>query len=265
MTNANTKILDSTVDRAAMLRLYEQRLTRETAAIAAEHNSRVRQIIINGKKIPKLLEDEALRYAREGFLHSKKNFLRLAADQLSYTYQSMEATIGAIWRTQKPRIVAAELVLDRPIFSEKTLEGFWGDLSLANKRRIEQAIRNGVAEGLTMEQIALQVRGLGKMSMNQSKAITITAMTSVVAQADREVYRANSKALRGYQYVAILDDRTTDICAARDGHIYDIEDTATFRLRIIAAAVKLYQCFDHGKTLPSSKAQPKFAGETLRS
>ena len=226
MTNANTKILDSTVDRAAMLRLYEQRLTRETAAIAAEHNSRVRQIIINGKKIPKLLEDEALRYAREGFLHSKKNFLRLAADQLSYTYQSMEATIGAIWRTQKPRIVAAELVLDRPIFSEKTLEGFWGDLSLANKRRIEQAIRNGVAEGLTMEQIALQVRGLGKMSMNQSKAITITAMTSVVAQADREVYRANSKALRGYQYVAILDDRTTDICAARDGHIYDIEDTA---------------------------------------
>jgi hypothetical protein len=52
-----------------------------------------------------------------------------------------------------------------------------------------------------------------------------TSITSIRSQADREVYKTNEKALQGWQYVAVLDARTTPLCAHRDGEIYPISDT----------------------------------------
>ena len=52
----------------------------------------------------------------------------------------------------------------------------------------------------------------------------MTAITSVTSQADQEIYEANKKAIVGWQYVAVLDSRTTPLCAHRDGTIYPPDD-----------------------------------------
>ena len=185
--NANTDILDRNVDRAAMLRLHERKLLNDVDEVTNSHLSRVSGIIVGGRHVKEMLDEEAKVFALDGLRTTKKSLLALAKDQISFSFQSLDSVLGSIWRTQRPRIVAEELVLDRPIFNEKTLAQVWGDLSQYDRQRISQVIRQGMATGLTEQQIALEVRRLAKLGRAQSQAITITAMTSVVALAEREV------------------------------------------------------------------------------
>lgn len=224
---ANADIYDRHVDRAAMLRLYESKMLKGIDDLTNEHLARVNEIIVGGEKrrLKKLLDDEATLFAQEGFRATKKSFIELAKDQVSFAVQSIEATMGSIWRTQKPRIVAEEFVLDRPLFNEMTLDGIWRHLSDSDRRRIDQTVRRGMADGSTMEQIALEIRRGSNFNRSQSQAIATTAMTSVVAQADMAVLKANEKAVKGWQYIAVLDSKTTPTCAHRDGHIYRLDQT----------------------------------------
>jgi len=88
-------------------------------------------------------------------------------------------------------------------------------------------IRKGIAEGKTSKEIALEVRkgNVHNITRQQSQTLVTTSITSIRSQADREVYKTNEKALQGWQYVAVLDARTTPLCAHRDGEIYPISDT----------------------------------------
>lgn len=219
---ANRDVLDRAVDRAAMLRLYEARVHDDIKKTIAAHDARSAKLIVAGEL--RKLEDEAVRLAEEGFRTTKKSLLALARDQISFTAQSMSTALSDLWRTQSPRIISEDLVLARPIAGEYTLEAAWRNIATADKRRIEELVRSGMAKGQSEERIALNIRRATNLSVIQSKAIATTAMTSVTAQADHAVYKANAAALRGWQYVAVLDSRTTMTCAMRDGHIYSVDE-----------------------------------------
>lgn len=219
---ANRDVLDRAVDRAAMLRLYEAKVRDDIGKVISAHEARSSKIIIGGEL--RELKEEALQFAEEGFRTAKKSLLSLARDQISFTVQSMSTAVSDLWRTHSPRIVSEELVLERPIVGEKTLEAAWRHLAQGDQRRIQELVRQGMAQGSSVERIALNIRRATQLTRAQSNAIAVTAMTSVTAQADHHVYQANKAALRGWQYVAVLDSRTTAVCATRDGHIYSVDD-----------------------------------------
>ena len=233
-TNANTDIYDKVINRAAMIRLYERRVSGNVEVVFNDHSDRVDEILrgaelsTQGKRILKRSIDKELdRAYTEAFKASKKGLLDLATDQLSFAYQNVESAVGHIWRVQKPtRQVAEEIVLKRPLYADKTLDLGWVGLSNSERARLEGVIRKGIAQGKSANDIALDVRqgNVHKITMNQSKALVITSITSVHAQADHEVYEVNEKALIGWQYVAVLDTRTTALCAHRDGKIFAIGD-----------------------------------------
>jgi SPP1 gp7 family putative phage head morphogenesis protein len=233
--NANTQIYDSVVDRAAMIRLYERRVNNKVTLVIDGHVVRldtlVREAKLSDKGLLRLREavDQELRGTyRQVFNTTKRSLLDLAADQVSYAYQTVETNMGSIWRTRRPqRRVAEELVLTRPLFGDRTLDQGWARVAADERRRIEAIIRRGVALGVTPDQLALDIRkgNIHNITRVQSKALVITAITSVHAQADQTVYEANKGAIVGWQYVAVLDSRTTPLCAHRDGTIYPPEDT----------------------------------------
>lgn len=233
-TNANTQLYDKAVDRAAMLRLVEADNAAKIHKIFDSHEENVGKIIRNNnprltEKLKKELESEVVSTYSQ--LHStvSRNLLDLTKDQLSYAYQQLDNIIGKIWRTARPtHRVAEEIVLKRPLYGDTTLSDGWVQISIAERKRLEQIIRAGIAEGLDEGDLALHIRKASafKVSRQQSLGLARTAMTSVYAQADHEIYKANEKALRGYQYVAVLDSRTTPLCASRDGNIYLIGDVS---------------------------------------
>jgi SPP1 gp7 family putative phage head morphogenesis protein len=230
--NANTKIYDRSVDRSAMLRLYEKRVGSKVDAILDEHKIKVPKLIENSKLNSKEFKDNLsaiiLDTYQKAHTSSKTSLLDLVNSQTSYTVQTLDSALGKIWRTERPtRRIAEEIVLEKPLYSNTTLAQGWAGIAISERKRLEAIIRKGLAEGLTEEQIARLVRegAAFKISRNQALGLVTTAVTSVYAQVDHAVYKANAQALQGWQYVAVLDSRTTPLCASRDGHIYPIEDT----------------------------------------
>jgi len=232
--NANTQIYDKAIDRAAMIRLYERKLNNKVELVINGHTVRVDKLIREASLTPAgfnrlrdAVDKELQKTYKEAYNISKRGLLDLAADQLSYVYQNIETAMGNIWKTERPqRRIAEEIVLEKPLLENRTLAAGWSGVSLNEKMRIEAAIRKGMAEGKSVDQIALTIRkgNIHNITRMQSRALVVTAMTSVHAQVDHAVYKANEKALQGWQYVAVLDARTTPLCAHRDGQIYPIDD-----------------------------------------
>lgn len=233
MKNVNTKIYDKSVDRAAMLRLYERRVSSKVELILDGHRVRVDDLLsklklrgIDSKVLQEALDNEGLKAFTEAHNVSRTSLLSMANDQISYMYQSLDANIGKIWRTARPEgIISEDIVLRRPLYSDTTLAQGWANVSLSERKRLEGVIRAGIAEGLTDQEIALSIRkgNLHNITRQQSIGLVRTAVTSVSTQADHAVYNANAKALQGWQYVAVLDSRTTAICAYRDGRVYGLD------------------------------------------
>ncbi len=232
--NANTDIYDRTIDRAAMIRLYERRLRDKVFVTLDGHEVKVDKLIKEANLSPKGFEklreaiDQELQTTfKEVYNTSKRSLLDLVSDQLSYTYQTIETSMGKIWKTERPqKRIAEEIVLEKPLFSNKNLAQGWAGVSEAERKRLEAVIRKGIAENKTIDEIALAVRrgNVHSITRFQSRALVITAVTSVTAQTDQAIYDANKKALVGWQYVAVLDSRTTPLCAHRDGTVYPPDD-----------------------------------------
>lgn len=224
MTNAVTQSYDAAVHRAGMLRLYERNLNGKVAAVLSDHEKRLDDLLLKSSD-KKLLDEELTKTYNELERVSGQSLIALMKDQISFQWQTMDAAIGKLWRTSRPnKFVPEEFVLKQPLADNDTLREGWARINKAERTRIEQIIRRGIAENLTEEEIAVRVRrgNIHKLTRAQSEALTITAITSVTAQADHAVYEANAGALLGWQYVAVLDTRTSEICRHRDGHIYKI-------------------------------------------
>lgn len=232
--NANTEIYDRTLDRAAMIRLYERRVNDKVDVVLDGHTVRLDDLVKKAKLSDKGLKDlreavdqELRKTFQETFNVTKRSLLDLVSDQLSYTYQTIETTMGKIWKAERPqKRVAEEIVLEQPLHQNKTLSAGWAGISIGERQRIEAIIRKGIAENKTIDEIALSVRkgNIHNITRNQSKSLVVTAITSVTAQTDQAIYKANEKAIIGWQYVAVLDARTTPLCAHRDGTIYPPDD-----------------------------------------
>ena len=205
--NANTQIYDKAIDRAAMIRLYERRVQGKVSVVLDGHEVRVDKLIREAKlsssgfeRLREAIDQELQRTHKETFNVSKGSLLDLVSDQVSYAYQNVETAMGKIWRTERPqRRVAEEIVLDKPLYSDRTLAQGWAGVSISEKKRLDSVIRKGIAEGKTVDEIALEVRkgNVHSITRQQSRALVTTAITSVTAQADHAVYGANEKALQG--------------------------------------------------------------------
>jgi SPP1 gp7 family putative phage head morphogenesis protein len=232
--NANTQIYDKVIDRAAMIRLYERRVNGKVELVLDGHAVKIDKLIreaeLSQKGFERLREtvDQQLSSTyKETFSLTKRSLFDLVSDQVSYAYQNLETAVGKIWKTERPpKRVAEEIVLETPLYGDTRLEAGWAGIATGERKRLEAVIRKGIAEGKTVDQIALEVRrgNVHNISRNQAKGLVVTAITATATQADHAVYKANEKALQGWQYVAVLDARTTPICAHRDGEIYLIGD-----------------------------------------
>lgn len=91
-------------------------------------------------------------------------------------------------------------------------------------RQTTQTIRDGVTVREPNEIIANRVRAINPLQKKQVGSLirTINNFTSV--QARDVAMRQNIDLFDGYEWIAVLDSRTSLICASRDGTIYPFTD-----------------------------------------
>lgn len=110
-------------------------------------------------------------------------------------------------------------VYGRP-FNNAALRDWVSRLDSSVRKNLEGAIAQGIAEGLTVEEIAVKVRGVSDLSEKSAMALVRTAYTHVTNVAANEVFKANGDVLYGVRWVSVLDSRTTAICRSLDGQVF---------------------------------------------
>jgi SPP1 gp7 family putative phage head morphogenesis protein len=232
MNTVNKDLFDSKVNRAAMLRLHENKLTGEIKIELNNHTYRLEEFVRNSKltnSVPRefLEKLDGMISKTYGNLRTLQvaRLSKLWGDEVGYMTSQLGLKMGGLFDIHRPVAgVDENFILSRPLYKDTTLELGWRNLSIAERKRVEAAIRAGIGRHASIAEIAAAVRREAGVSIPHAVGLARTSVTSVSAQADAAVYEANSKLLRGYQYVAVLDSRTTPLCALRDGKIYPSDD-----------------------------------------
>jgi SPP1 gp7 family putative phage head morphogenesis protein len=103
------------------------------------------------------------------------------------------------------------------------------ELELRILEDTKEIVQAGLDEGLRGRDVIkrLQDTLLGsRYTPAQLETVVRTNTTAIVNQGKKAFGRANSDFVKGFRFVAILDDRTTDICEQRDGKEFALNDPA---------------------------------------
>lgn len=96
----------------------------------------------------------------------------------------------------------------------------------------EREVRQGIIAGEDLGTIIARVRGSaetgfrsGVMPKAKRQASTLirTSVQVIANNARMEIYQQNRDILKGYQWLSVLDSRTSDICRALDGQAWDLD------------------------------------------
>jgi len=220
---------DKKIHQSAMTRLYGERINSKTQALIDEHEKNVRKILpgnyTRSAPISPTLDYEIKDFESKAYRGTAKDLIEFGDHVQGTSLDNLGVAFKDFITPDRPtRMIASEIVLKDPLYKHSTLKGMWGGLVNSERMRIEAAIRVGLDAGDTEEQIIRRVSKTFGLTRVHSESLVITGITSVYAQVDHAVYTANAKYLRGYQYAAILDTRTTPECRRLDGKVFPISD-----------------------------------------
>lgn len=106
-------------------------------------------------------------------------------------------------------------------FSQVVRQGLLtGEPTADIARRLRGSLEFG-EEAKTVKQLALSGGELTKMANHQVVSIVRTSVNQVANEASNRVYEANQDITKKYKYVATLDSRTSAICRALDGKVFE--------------------------------------------
>lgn len=243
MATANENLLDQTVAHQVGL----QRLSNATVRkIIALINRTEAELV---EKMKRYDTDTSFTVRRlEKLLEALRNINEEAyatvRDELSAELKGLAAYEGVFQSTLLATTIPVQLDIVTPTaaqlyaavnsrpFQGKLLKEWVADLETAAQVRLRGAIRMGFTEGETIDQMIRRVRGTkalqfkdGIMDITRrgAEALVRTAVNHTANTARNEVFNQNNNVIKGVQWVATLDGRTTVLCASRDGTIYPID------------------------------------------
>jgi SPP1 gp7 family putative phage head morphogenesis protein len=161
----------------------------------------------------------------------QKDAAELAGNEAEWEVEAIRAACPVELKLNAVPEATLKTLASRPI-NGVPLEGWLGTLKAGDVSRIEQAIRLGVSQGETLDQMVKRIRGtrannyedgITAITRRNAQTIARTAVNHVSNAARQEVWNANADIISGVRWVATLDGRTSDVCRGRDGQIYPID------------------------------------------
>lgn len=176
---------------------------------------------------------------------STNTMIRAGMDQVSTELRGELSRIGlseAQWQAamlkeampltvsvNTPSLALINSAITSKPFQGKLFKGWFDSLSKSTMARLQDQLNIGLAQGETVDQIMRRIRGTAAAKFTDgvlattrrhAQAVTRTSITHVTTHAREELYKANEDLIKGVQYLATLDARTTDICASLDGRVF---------------------------------------------
>ena len=136
------------------------------------------------------------------------------------------------WDLNRPSAAQLRSVVHSRPFRGRLLREWVDGLRDSQFSRVRDAVRIGIVEGETLDQIVRRIRGTRRnryadgileIGRREAQAVVRTAVNHVATRAREALYAANADILKGVQWVSTLDSRTTPVCMARDGRVFPLD------------------------------------------
>lgn len=189
---------------------------------------------LNTKRYKKLTEGIAKIY-QEQF---EDYFDKLEADMDNFSLLESKWELSAM---QKAAPIKLDFILPSPetlkaIITQKPMQGalvkdWFDDLSKRAAKNVNREITMGIVNGNSTEEIVRRIKGTkaanyGDGILNRDRreirAMVRTSVNHVSSNTREALYSANDDVIKGVQIVATLDDRTSEICIAMDGKVFEV-------------------------------------------
>lgn len=122
------------------------------------------------------------------------------------------------------------IVRERP-FEGRLLKDWFKGLAAGTQAKVQNSLNVGLVQGDSISDLVRRIRGTAannfadgvlQASRREVEAVVRTAVNHVVTQAREVTYEENEDLIKGVQFVATLDTRTTPQCRALDGKIFPV-------------------------------------------
>lgn len=249
MATANDKIVDAAISHQIGLQRYGTGVVRRVMALLNRVDADLfAQLVIALEKMPpesftvqrldqllvevNRLNAEAYKAAGEEL---DKALLELAGYEASYQHKMLQSVLPAqvaeaLTLATVPANQAYAAAMARP-FQGKLLREALKDVEAAKAIRIRDAIRMGFVEGETISQMVRRIRGTralgyadGLMEIDRrgAEALVRTAVNHTANYARQAVFEANSDLVEEWQFLSVIDGRTSAPCRGLSGKTFPI-------------------------------------------
>lgn len=116
---------------------------------------------------------------------------------------------------------AVDNLINTTLLEGATINAWNRGLNIDQKARLEREIRLGVSLGETNELLAARVARALSKSKRDAASIAVTAAGAIVSAVRQKFFEANADVIKAYKYQATLDTRTSVLCRAYDGLMWD--------------------------------------------
>jgi len=161
----------------------------------------------------------------------RKELRALASYEVGYQAKTIIGAAGFDPGIVRPSLATVySAALSKPL-QGRILNDWSRALPVDKARAVEAAIRMGIVEGESLQQIVQRVRGTksagykdGVLAIHRrhASAVVKTATNHVTTVARDHLYQSNLDVVKEWQFVATLDTRTTEECASLDGKTFKV-------------------------------------------
>ena len=243
MTTANEKLLDEAVRHQIFLLRHQASANKEMVKLLARVEARILSELARGdisnyssarkqallKRLNKLIK-ELYAPVKKAI---RQEVRELAKHEVQHQSNIIKSTIPLIWETAVPSANQLRAAISKRPYQGKYMAQWLGRMGPAAATRVIEAIQSGFTEGRTTDDIVRSIKGTAKnrykdgvleISRRSAQMVTRTTLNHTATVARGEFYEQNTDLIKGVRWVSTLDNRTSKICASRDGKVYDVKD-----------------------------------------
>ena len=158
---------------------------------------------------------------------------RIGNASMNFQIKSVKESSSLELGLRKPSRDKLQRIVYQEPFQGHNIDQWFEGLKRKTRADFTTAIKIGMANGDSIPQIKNRLLGTksGKggvlgTSTRDANTIARTLTNHVNNQAKESVYKENQDVIKAVEYVATLDDRTSDICMRLDGKIFPVDSGA---------------------------------------
>lgn len=250
MASVNDEIRDKAIRHALYLQRFGNGLTEQVIALLDEASEEIvaklaarlasldeRGITLSDratKRLQALLDEiKGINAALYGQIDDtlSEQLSGLGSVEAQFQAATIQTALPVAFEAAIPSPTRLRAIIQTSPMEGALLSSWTEGMQDGTAKRIEQAIRKGMVQGLGTDDIVRSIRGTKKqnykdgvleISRRSARSIVRTATNHVSNVAAQETWKANERVVKGWQFVSTLDSRTTITCAALNGQVFPI-------------------------------------------